>query len=256
MHGQHGMGYSCVASHQSDAASIFRTSSVGSVRPTSPFYLQREGEHCLEIGAAEGSCHLSKLDHAFDKISAPLIADARSAFCALRRLEKSTIFDYHPLYIRIAMGAKQKEAKPVASKSVPAAKTENGVTDTVTIANGQKVIFVAPLHPYALFSGCHTHHCSVGREAYRLCGLDFCTLCAQIPVAIPPNLDPAVAKQVIEYLKANPEAAQQSYEQAHRMLQTPGMAQIMVEAKVRAIFTSKIPNSTPCGSCEPKREHQ
>ena len=42
-----------------------------------------------------------------------------------------------------------------------------------------------------------------------------------------------MAKQVVEYLKANPEAAQQSYEQAHRMLQTPGMAQIMVEAKVR-----------------------
>ena len=54
----------------------------------------------------------------------------------------------------------------------------------------------------------------------------------QIPVAIPPNLDPAVAKQVIEYLKANPEAAQQSYEQAHRMLRTPGMAQMMLDSKV------------------------
>jgi len=54
----------------------------------------------------------------------------------------------------------------------------------------------------------------------------------QIPVAVPPNLDPAIAKQVIEYLKANPEAAQQSYEQAHRMLQTPGMAQMLLDAKV------------------------
>jgi hypothetical protein len=49
---------------------------------------------------------------------------------------------------------------------------------------------------------------------------------------VPPNLDPAIAKQVIEYLKANPEAAQQSYEQAHRMLHTPGMAQMMLDAKV------------------------
>ena len=57
---------------------------------------------------------------------------------------------------------------------------------------------------------------------------------AQIPVAIPPNLDPAVAKQVIEYLKANPEAAQQSYEQAHRMLRTPGMAQMMLDSKVQS----------------------
>jgi hypothetical protein len=54
----------------------------------------------------------------------------------------------------------------------------------------------------------------------------------QIPVGIPPNLDPAIAKQVIEYLKANPEAAQQSYEEAHRLLQTPGMAQMMLDAKV------------------------
>ena len=58
----------------------------------------------------------------------------------------------------------------------------------------------------------------------------------QIPVAIPPNLDPAVAKQVIEYLKADPEAAQQSYEQAHRMLRTPGMAQMMLDSKVHSAF--------------------
>lgn len=64
------------------------------------------------------------------------------------------------------MGAKQKEAKPVASKSVPAAKAEDGVTDTVTIANGQKVIIVAPLHPSAFFPGNHAHRSSVGRETY------------------------------------------------------------------------------------------
>ena len=133
---------------------------------TSPIYLHRGGEQCLEIGAAEGSCHLSKLDQAFDKISAPLIADTRSAFSAQRRLRKSAYFRCHPRHIRTAMGAKQKEAKPVASKSVPAAKAEDGVTDTVTIANGQKVIFVASLQPYAVCSGTYAHHTSVGREAY------------------------------------------------------------------------------------------
>ena len=78
---------------------------------------------------------------------------------------------------------------------------------------------------------------------------------AQIPVAIPPNLDPAVAKQVIEYLKANPEAAQQSYEQAHRMLQTPGMAQTMLEAKVRYFKTYKLALEPPpiCGLLQAKK---
>lgn len=55
-----------------------------------------------------------------------------------------------------------------------------------------------------------------------------------------------MAKQVIEYLKANPEAAQQSYEQAHRMLQTPGMAQMMLDAKVRflpSVFEDPIGDS-------------
>ena len=132
------------------------------------------------------------------------------------------------------MGAKQKEGKPVASKSVPAAKTENGVTDTVTIANGQKVSnrWLPRLH-----CSCVPAVMSIKRGVRKASMLTLCRLTshchAQIPVAIPPNLDPAVAKQVIEYLKANPEAAQQSYEQAHRMLQTPGMAQTMLEAKVR-----------------------
>ena len=93
---------------------------------------------------------------------------------------------------------------------------------------------------------------------YRFCvGLTSALCHAQIPVAIPPNLDPAVAKQVIEYLKANPEAAQQSYEQAHRMLQTPGMAQTMLEAKVRYFKTYKLaleppPDLRPVASQEAK----
>ena len=58
-------------------------------------------------------------------------------------------------------------------------------------------------------------------------------------MAVPPSLDPAIAKQVIEYLKANPDAAQQSYEQAHRMLHTPGMAQMMLDAKVSCAHVSR-----------------
>ena len=41
------------------------------------------------------------------------------------------------------MGAKQKEGKQVASKNGSAAQAENGVADTVTIANGQKVGAIA-----------------------------------------------------------------------------------------------------------------
>lgn len=63
-------------------------------------------------------------------------------------------------------------------------------------------------------------------------------------MAIPPNLDPAIAKQVIEYLKANPEAAQRSYEEANRLLQTPGMAQMMLDAKVEFCDLFSLTSST------------
>ena len=52
-------------------------------------------------------------------------------------------------------------------------------------------------------------------------------------MGIPPGMDPAVASQVIDYLKANPEAARQSLDTAHRLMRTPGMAQQMLEAQVR-----------------------
>ena len=66
----------------------------------------------------------------------------------------------------IAMGAKQKEAKPVASKSVPAAKTENGVTDTVTIANGQKVniCWLPCTHMHSVFWLSYPSSCSVRKS--------------------------------------------------------------------------------------------
>ena len=54
---------------------------------------------CLTPGEAEGSCHLSKLDQAFDKISAPLIAEARCALPTHRRLKKIKHRDCHPLHI-------------------------------------------------------------------------------------------------------------------------------------------------------------
>ena len=51
-----------------------------------------------------------------------------------------------------------------------------------------------------------------------------------MPVAIPPGLDPALARQVIDYMKANPAAAAASLEQARRVMEVPGMAAAMLEA--------------------------
>lgn len=54
----------------------------------------------------------------------------------------------------------------------------------------------------------------------------------QVPVGIPPGMDAAVASQVIDYLKANPEAARHSLNTAHRLMRTPGIAQQMLDAQV------------------------
>ena len=42
---------------------------------------------------------------------------------------------------------------------------------------------------------------------------------AQVPVAIPPGMDPGMAKSLIEYLRSNPEAAKATYNEAQRLLQ-------------------------------------
>lgn len=48
----------------------------------------------------------------------------------------------------------------------------------------------------------------------------------QVPTAIPAGMDPATAKEVMEYLRNNPEAAKAALQQAQRMQQQqPGMAQ-------------------------------
>lgn len=52
-------------------------------------------------------------------------------------------------------------------------------------------------------------------------------------MGLPPGMDPAVASQVIDYLKANPQAARQSLDTAHRLMRTPGMAQQMLDAQAR-----------------------
>lgn len=56
---------------------------------------------------------------------------------------------------------------------------------------------------------------------------------SQVPVAMPPGVDPQMAKHVIEYLKQNPEAAQQSYLEAQRILHTPGMAESMLNSQTQ-----------------------
>ncbi|KAL3137402.1 hypothetical protein ABBQ32_006924 [Trebouxia sp. C0010 RCD-2024] len=55
----------------------------------------------------------------------------------------------------------------------------------------------------------------------------------KVPVALPPGVNPETAKQVIEYLKQNPEAAQQSYLEAQRILHTPGMAETMLKSQTQ-----------------------
>ncbi|KAK9832203.1 hypothetical protein WJX74_002667 [Apatococcus lobatus] len=51
----------------------------------------------------------------------------------------------------------------------------------------------------------------------------------QVPTAIPAGMDPATAKEVMEYLRNNPEAAKAALQQAQRMQQQqPGMAQQMM----------------------------
>ena len=55
----------------------------------------------------------------------------------------------------------------------------------------------------------------------------------QVPVALPPGVNPETAKHVIEYLKQNPEAAQQSYLEAQRILHTPGMAESMLNSQTQ-----------------------
>lgn len=50
---------------------------------------------------------------------------------------------------------------------------------------------------------------------------------------MPPGVDPAMAKQVIDYLKQNPQAAQQSYIEAQRILHTPGMAQSVLNSRTQ-----------------------
>lgn len=55
----------------------------------------------------------------------------------------------------------------------------------------------------------------------------------KVPVALPPGVDPQTAKHVIEYLKQNPEAAQQSYLEAQRILHTPGMAESMLNSQTQ-----------------------
>ncbi|CAD7697698.1 unnamed protein product [Ostreobium quekettii] len=47
----------------------------------------------------------------------------------------------------------------------------------------------------------------------------------QIPVGLPPGVEPAQGKKAIEFLKANPEYAQHTMKQVNRVLQNPAMAQ-------------------------------
>ena len=40
-----------------------------------------------------------------------------------------------------------------------------------------------------------------------------------MPVGLPPGMDPGMAKELIEYLRKNPEMAKHTYNEAQRLLQ-------------------------------------
>ena len=44
-------------------------------------------------------------------------------------------------------------------------------------------------------------------------------LLMQMPVGLPPGMDPGMAKELIEYLRKNPEVARKTYSEAQRLLQ-------------------------------------
>ena len=73
--------------------------------------------------------------------------------------------------------------------------------------------------------------CNIDDRRYWLQAEPNSPFASQVPVALPPGVNPETAKQVIEYLKQNPEAAQQSYLEAQRILHTPGMAESMLKSQ-------------------------
>lgn len=58
----------------------------------------------------------------------------------------------------------------------------------------------------------------------------------QVPVRIPPGMPADQAAGIIEYLKANPEAAKAAWGQAQAIMQNPGLANAFVNMQVRERF--------------------
>lgn len=54
----------------------------------------------------------------------------------------------------------------------------------------------------------------------------------QVPVRIPPGMPAEQAAGIIEYLKANPEAAKAAWAQAQAIMQNPGLANAFVNMQV------------------------
>lgn len=55
----------------------------------------------------------------------------------------------------------------------------------------------------------------------------------QVPIQIPPGMPTAQAQALVAYLKSNPQAAKQAYEQAQAVLRNPAMAQAFANMTVR-----------------------
>lgn len=70
---------------------------------------------------------------------------------------------------------------------------------------------------------------------------------SQVPIGLPPGVDPALAQQAIEYLRAHPEEAKKAVEDAQRLLRNPNMANEMMAARKQVCTWQDSANT--CPSC-------
>lgn len=58
----------------------------------------------------------------------------------------------------------------------------------------------------------------------------------QIPMKIPPHMPPEQAQMLMEFLRSNPDAAKQVYEQAKVMMKSPGLANAFLNMQVGGLL--------------------
>lgn len=61
---------------------------------------------------------------------------------------------------------------------------------------------------------------------------DPCVSSQQVPVGLPPGMDPEQAKLVVEFMKKNPEFAMQTVQQMEQLMKNPAKAQSLIRMQV------------------------